>query len=300
MHGHIAVPSRCKVEVFSAACGWVAWTPPKQATMIYIYALGSGGGGGAGQSGASGLKQGGGGAGSAACMAAIYPLALLPGVLYIYVAAGGLGGVAGNGGNGELSHVTIIPGTIDQNTWIVTSGRSVATGGVCVPNAGTGGDAQDVVLERSSWLSCLAISARAQHGQNGANGFSSTGGGVGHTLPNNTSGGCGGGGWWSGGAGGSYTNSYAWWQPNISGGTGGGPGQPGHDNLGMGVASHLLATGRPLFTFSGGTGGAGVDVGTGGDGGAGGHGSGGAGAGCGTTGGKGGQGGDGLVLIVTW
>ena len=136
------LPNNVNKQIFNAAnnsASWQTWNKPKGATVAHIMCIGSGGGGGGMKNwNSSNPAAGGGGGGGAAYTIATVPLFLIPDVLYIQVAIGGIGGSSPptdtfgpggeNGANGALSYVSLYPST-NMSDCLVVNGASIAGGG---------------------------------------------------------------------------------------------------------------------------------------------------------------------------
>lgn len=263
---------------------------PRAATVAYMMLIGGGGGGSAGATGGAGTNRGGGGGGgSSAVSIGVFPLALLPDTLYVYVGRGGAGG-SGVGSSGELSYVTVTPDTLMQDVVLASgtaaAGGSTSTGGgVAGGNAGAAGT---VALTDNMLFSSLGV-LHLFAGQAGAAGGSPGSIGVNISLSNFVAGGCGGAGVIATGRDGGALNNSSTYLTDVrpAAAVSGGPGSSGP----------MLW--KPFFPYPG-HGGASSNTSVGGDGGSGGYGCGGGGGGGGITGGPGGRGGDGIVVIYTW
>jgi hypothetical protein len=278
--------------------GWFTWVKPRGKSKVFMMLLGSGGGGGGGFSGASATARGGGGGGGSAAVTRVeFAAEMLPDVLNVFVAPGGLGGAASVAGSaGDYSAVTTSPGVkTDALARIAVSGLGAGGGGAGTAAAGgTAGTAGAVnAVTATGSLAGHASTA----GQAGAVGGAQTGAtGTGPGLTFVASGGASGAGVGTANAdfaGGGFTAVSGF--PALPGGAvAGGAGLNGHERWLAGVLNP-----RQFHHAVGGTGGGSNGVGTGGAGGRGGIGSGGGGGGAGVTGGRGGDGGNGMVLIVS-
>jgi hypothetical protein len=271
------------------------WNKPRGAKLVTIVCLGSGGGGGGGFSGASGSARGGGGGGGGAAVTRVtIPAMLLPDVLYVQVAKGGLSGAAGVDGTiGGFSYVSIFPNTSSVNN-VCASGittpagngkKGTAAAGGATGAAGLVSSTVNTFMNLGVWTSAAGIIGSAGGAITGAVGTSQ--GSLTNTV---ITGGAGGGSTPAADtdfAGGGIT-SNSLFVPALSGGAAGG----GDGDAGKYLLSPFYATGG----CGGGTNGA---AGVGGRGGDGAYGCGGGGGGGGVTGGAGGNGGDGLVFIFT-
>lgn len=271
------------------AGGFVPYTIPLNANLLYILAIGPGGGGARPNIGAA--VAGGGGGGGGAISTAIYPAKLLPRTLFVKAGIGGTGAIANNtaGVAGVISCVSIFNGTTSPYFVIAANGGSA---GAAAGGAGNGGIATS--MSNAILASCGVFISRP--GQSGAAGAAGAGGAI-TMLGTSIIGGGAGGAGSSGGAGGVITADGLIFRDNIAGGTTGGAGNAGAGKPGFLFNFPLICIGG-----SGGggtTGGAGISGGKGGDGG--GYGSGGAGggnAGVGGTSGNGGNGAPGYCLII--
>lgn len=156
------------VQIFTnpapaAFTNWHTYNKPRGASMLYIFMFGAGAGGGGGVVATS--RGGGGGSGAQATL--IIPAILLPDILYIQVAAGGIGGTgtsaapANTGGN-ALSHsiVSVEPSaSTAPNAFLLQSGNVLATGGQGGQSAaaGTGGAGGTVGVISNNCLAGLGI-----------------------------------------------------------------------------------------------------------------------------------------------
>jgi len=96
----------------NASGSWQTWTKPRNASFVFITAIGGGGGGGGAFTSAS-IRNGGGGGGAAAISKGIFPASLIPDILYVRVGTGGNGSAGANNGvsgaTGKLSYVCVQP-----------------------------------------------------------------------------------------------------------------------------------------------------------------------------------------------
>jgi hypothetical protein len=306
-------PGVCDIQIFRPmgnTTSWAQWNKPKGANMIYIMAVGSGGGGGGGFSRASAADgAGGGGGGTGALTRIMTPAIMVPDVLYVQPALGGLGGAAGTaGGAGSISYVSMGPYpagstanfTVDNNLFVMSNAAGAGGGGGGTgTTAGAAGTAGTISVIGSQNRGGYAMFWAATVGLVGFIG-GAVADGAGANATNVLSDGVP----FSGGAGGSGSTGA-----NVAGGqvTGAGFFQTIPGGTGTGVAingggGYSWSQSSQLFLAStGGSGGAAVDAAQAGNGGKGGFpGSGGGGGGAGTTGGRGGDGGDGVVIIISW
>ena len=114
-----------------AAGNWQEWVKPRGCSLITMVCIGSGSGGGAGFTRASGAAGGGGGGGgSSGASRLIIPAFMVSDRLYIQVAIGGAGVAAGGSGNsgvGNLSYISIAPGSVAAANLYLVSGAAAAT-----------------------------------------------------------------------------------------------------------------------------------------------------------------------------
>lgn len=270
-------------------------------SMLHVLCIGSGGGGGGGvasNTGGGDSRGGAAGGSSGAITRGLFPLALLPEVLYIAVGYGGTGGPGGAGiangtvgVNGRHSRVAIYPNTDPANLLVISSNVAALGGPPGQSNASVLGavaaGAADAIF--GGWG--IITSLGGLPSQAGGNGVTpGPFGGVSGPLLGIIQPGCGGAGCVASGlVGGSYPAWLNTAYPAIAGGAAGGKGNPGFRFNGL---------------IYGGTGGGSSNVGNGGDGGdcgpdAFGAGGGGGGAGL-ALGGRGGNGGPGLVIFTCW
>lgn len=274
------------------------WQRPRGATMAEIICIGGGAGGGGGFGSTAGNSRGGGGGGGGSAVTRlITPLIHLPDRLYVSVGAGGLGVTTGTGGSGELSYVSIEPGTLggSKTNILITSGQGGPTGGVS-STSGTGGaagGAGTIAVVADSPL-CGQGDFISIAGQAGVAGSSGNADGTSVTLPGTSvlvTGGAGGAGCLSTDrAGGDFTGSAGTLIGDVA---------PQQTNAGQSAGASLQLW-RPFFSFGGlGAGSSNTTVGP--NGGPGTYGAGGGGGGAGvTTGGRGGNGGNGIVIFICW
>ena len=122
---------------------WQTWTKPRNATFVFITAIGGGGGGGCAFT--DGVKfNGGGGGGSAAIAKGVFPANLIPDVLYIKVGKGGAGSAGGgnniSGNPGQLSYVCVQPtSSYDDNQ--IRNSNILLLSGIFPAQAGAGANA---------------------------------------------------------------------------------------------------------------------------------------------------------------
>jgi hypothetical protein len=187
---------------------WQTWTKPRNATFVFITAIGGGGGGGCAFN--DGVNfNGGGGGGSAAIAKGIFPANLIPDVLYIKVGEGGAGSAGGgngiSGNPGQLSYICVQPTSSYDDTQIrnsnilLLSGISPATVGANASSGGggSGGSGGANVSENSLPLFSLGI-VQGFAGTTGTNGGTGTGAITAITPTTITTGGGGGAGGASG------------------------------------------------------------------------------------------------------
>ena len=282
-----------RIQIFYSSGTYVV---PKNASTLFIFAVGAGGGGGSGFTGTAGTARGGGGGGGAGSVVRLtIPTFFLTDTLTISTGTGGNGAGISAGSAGSSTVVECARGTgLASQRLIVANGGSVGGNGTvsAAGSAGNGGTniaATQVnpyffgISQSNLGASSNAGSAGGSHlGAVGANAFH--GGGFNILV----SGGAGGGGIGTSNTpfnGGQYTGNFN--IPTITGGT--------TTNVGGNNGSFSL---KPFYSI-GGTGGASSTT-TGGNGGNGAYGSGGGGGGAGVTGGIGGNGGGGIVIITWW
>lgn len=291
---------RGDVQEFEGAGTWAVWRKPPGVVMVSGICIGAGAGGGGGHSAAAGnARAGGGGGASGGVVRFMFPAALLPDTLHVFVPAGGAGVTASTGGVGVRACIAVVPDdTIARNILVRTGNTTCAGGGTGTgTTAGAGGVAGTVASITDMPLATVGT-FMAITGQNGTSGGAAAGAnGTALTLPTNgviCLGGTGGGGVTaSDRAGGAITAVtgalVSDWRP-IAPATGSNNGSEG---------TWIRPPNGPFFCF-GGLGGSSSNAGVGGAGGAGAYGAGGGGGGGGTTGGRGGDGGQGYVQIVSW
>lgn len=296
--------SNVDTQVFTPnGLSFVAWSKPRGKAMLSIICIGGGAGGGGGAGNTAGAAKGGGqGGGSSGVALYLYPLALLPDMLYVRAGPGGAGGAGGSSGSGtvgsdgSVSVVSIWPHPGTANNFVAISGAAVATGGAAGTQAAGGsgaGAASTITGDVNAVFSRFAISRSYIAGVAGTAGGAQTGA-VGTDQTIGTAcmilGGTGGAGCttttYAGGGLTAVSNT-----PFLaySGGAAGTAGSPGFQM-------------SPYPIFVGGFGGGSSNSATGG---AGGHGStwgtgGGGGGGGVTVGGRGGDGGPGVVIMSVW
>lgn len=287
------------IQLFRAPAQFQTWIKPRGKSMVKIICIGSGAGAGGGFSAAAATARGGGGGGGPGAFgSAIFPADMLPDMLYVFVALGGLGGAAANVGTaGALSYVLNVPDiSLPTASRVLLSGAAAPGGGGAGTAAAGGalGTAGTVAAQApmTAWgqmVGMIGQAATAGGAQTGANGAAVT-----QSTPP-TNGGTGGGGTTSADfAGGAFTATG--WMPSLTGGpAGSNRGQDGYELSPAGVYIPVMSSG-----FAPGTGGGSSNAGNGGDGGNGGTGCGGGGGGGGVIGGRGGTGGNGLIAIVSW
>lgn len=277
------------------------WLKPKNATLLYILAIGGGGGGGGGFSGAAGsTRGGGGGGGSGGVCRLIIPAVLVPDSLFVKVGNGGVGGT-GSGSAGTAGTRSFVftrrggaAGVSNENVLIVSS-NGTANGGGAGTGAAAGSAGASVSASSQTqarglsfgiFLSQAGIGGSAGGVHTGANG-----GGQDPLASFYVGGGCGGGGVGTG-------------NTNTVGGSGTGQNESFPTIQGGFIGTREAQAGTTLWLpqyplcAAGGTGGGSNGTGTGQNGANGGMGSGGGGGGGGVTGGAGGRGGGGIVIIV--
>lgn len=280
------------------------WTKPMGRSFLEIIAIGGGGGGGGGRGDAAGTARGGGGGGGAGAISRyIYPMWVLPDVLYVgaavHAAETGTGGAGGssadgvNGTNGPDVGVAMYPHQADNNWFAFSNGGSGGGGGTAAASGISGGGGfatANADNPFANWSITTSIAGVA--GSVGGTPAGSTGGDI--TLGTSSMmiiGGTGGGGCTSIVARGGNINGTAndLFIQNPGGSAAAIDGSPGFKH-------------GQFPVFYGGTGGCSSNVVTGGAGGYGcvpGAGGGGGGAGV-TVGGRGGDGGPGLVIMISW
>ena len=276
---------------------WQTWVKPRGKTMLYAFAMGSGAGGGGGFSAAAAARGGGGGGGSAAYAKCVFPLTLLPDILYLTVPGPSAGGAAGaTGSSGVLSLINVYPdNSTDTNAVLISGGSTVPTGGGGGTGVAAGAAGGAGALKTTQALfSSYGFNSAALAGVVGLIGGVQTGA-VGTSSPFSTSiinmGGPGGAGTTSAdfaGAGATaISNSYI----SII--------APAVPAAGSNNGSDGPTLWKPFFSYCGCSGSA-SNAGIGGNGGNSAPGSGGPGGGGGTTGGSGGTGGPGLIMLIAW
>lgn len=294
--------SRADIQEFFCTGGvWQTWTKPRGVDMVMMFCVGAGGGGGAGLSANSGNPRGGGGGGSGSSIVrALFPIMLLPDVLYIQVGTGGAGGASSGsaGAVGGVTYVSAAPNVAPAFLFAVAPNGTApggAAGTAAGSNAGGSGpgsaSAAQMLLVSAGLFVAIAGSAGGASGAiSGANG--AVGGAISAFAINQVCAGSGGGTVGTNDAnfaGGNLNASTSLIPSTISGGAaGGGKGPSGWTSK------------KPWFSTGGLGGGTNGASGVGGAGGDGAIGSGGGGGGGGVTGGAGGSGGPGYVLIVSW
>jgi len=306
-----------KVSVFTATAVfgntlalWQTWRRPRNASQIYIFALGSGGGGGWGcdsQDQVTNRGGGGGGVGAASCSMLI-DACRVPDLMYISVAMPGIGaGPTGNGSfngeNGALSYVSVRPNSIVAADLMIQSANGGAGAGLLdITGAGGGNGGLPSIATAAGAFGMGYAHWRTTVGADMTTGSDFDGPPPDVTYLGNTitTGGAGGGGIVA------ATSETAGCDiapigryPRLAGGlAGGGNGADGY-NLLFDARGQLLSR---FFMTTGGTGGGGKigNPAVGGNGGNGGYGSGGGGGGAGhiNTTQSAGNGGSGLVIII--
>jgi hypothetical protein len=286
------------VQIFYPTIGGLnlqVWNKPRGYDFVYMFVMGSGGGGGGGQSGTSITRSGGGGGGASGLMIGIFPISVLPDILYVSVGLGGKGGTSNsNGSGGTISFVSVSSSPTPTIGELLMRSGNVAPGGG--QTNGTGGSAGSTATQAQTLLSYSGI-IRIQAPVAGGSGGVGTSANFIQTI------GCLGQG--AGGGGSNASNNdnnggevqLLMVFPNIPGGNIATP-YDGIDGWTSQISKNISFS--SIFQNSGGSGGAGIGLGTGGKGGNGGLGSGGGGGGAGLIGGAGGNGGDGVVIIVSF
>jgi hypothetical protein len=303
---HLPEIGRGKIEAFTftgtSASRSAVWQKPRGYDFCSILCVGSGGGGGGGAGNSAGSAKGGGGGGaSGGFVRALFPIWVLPDVLYIDVSAGGAGGNGGTGGSGNgggqpgASSVRLAPSASDTLALLASQSNSPAgAGGGTSSAGGTGGAAPAASSANNMRFINMAIAFAAIAGTAGTNGGAHTGAiGVAHAignthlfLPGTGGAGC----TTTEFAGGAHTAIADSPYIGSAGGiAGGGVGNPGF-RIGSMLAYYGGTGGGSSNSTTGGRGGDAVVPGGGGGGGGGGV----------TTGGRGGDGGPGLVVIHCW
>jgi hypothetical protein len=264
---------------------------PKNATMLYVWAIGAGGTGGNGFSRAAGSAGGGGGGGSCGGITMILiPTRFLPPTLYIQIGKGGSAGFDGYSWVMFRRPATL--GTIVSDS-IAMAIKGVDGGNGTATAAGAAGGTTSYINQYNMYSGLGVFQNQASIA--GAIGGAQTGQGGGqiNAFTNGIP--------FTGGAGGAgctttdYRGGYVV-APTNSGEHAGFTvlgGQTAGDN-----GSNGLQFDEPFICY-GGAGGASNNSGVGGKGGNGAIGCGGGGGGAGVTGGSGGVGGNGRV-IITW
>ncbi len=277
---------------------WHTWNRPRGTAFSQMLAIGGGGGGGGGFTRVAGAAGGGGGGGGGSGHAQLaIPLELLPDMLYIQVALGGVGGLGGGGGTGMISYISFFPNLSAAFNNILASTIASGSGGAAGTGTGAGaggGSGTATTIATGNPLAGLGI-WNSTVGQVGTAGGVQTGsGGTNIAFPTIgllTMGGTGGGGTTFGDfVGGGITAIANSLLSDI---------RPTNAAAGSNDGSGGFNVMKPFFSFPGMGGGA-SNAGVGGRGGNGFYGSGGGGGGAGTTGGRGGDGGNGLVIIVSY
>lgn len=276
---------------------------PKNDSFAMLFAISGGGSGGAGRTDVAATQRQGGGGGSTGTLSrCIFPLRLLPGLVWLRVGRGG-DGSAGGGAAGFFSFWSVG----DQSSPNADTAASLLTAtpgiGGTVGATGAGAAAASgspVAATAGFWATNIGFGYQTLTGLPGGAGGRGDGAAAGlgsAYLASNIFHGGTGGGQVSGtnveGVGGSYTAPAGFPMYVLPGGViGGGPGSNGY-------AINPNGCGNDPFYSIGGTGGGGNAGGVGGAGGQGGWGSGGGGGGAGTTGGRSGGGGHGLGMMIT-
>lgn len=291
---------RGDVQEFEGAGSWHVWKKPPGVVMVAGIAIGAGAGGGGGHSAAAGnARAGGGGGASGGVVRFMFPAALLPDTLHVYVPAGGAGVTSSTGGVGVRTCIAVVPdNTVPRNILIHTGNTTPAGGGTGTAGvAGAAGAVPTVagiadmpLATLGTWMAITGQAGTVGGAASGANGGALT-------MPSNgviCLGGTGGAGVttteYAGGAITAVTGALVSnWRPIA----------PAAGSFNGSEGTWLRPPTGPWFCF-GGLGGSSSNAGVGGTGGAGAYGAGGGGGGGGTTGGKGGDGGQGYVQIVSW
>lgn len=311
LFGDWPVPERGKITILgpSGALGivhsWQVFQVPPNDTQALLYSVMGGCGGGGGGTGATGSqRQGGAGGAGASYGKGMYPLSLLPRILYSRAAPGGLAGAAaGAGGVNNFSSWCVYPGGAGgnpPNSDTIVNGGGVGVGGAAggVGAGATTGGTGGTIGGSSGYWAIVSIATSGQAGVSGGGGGGGNGSAPsGHVLfassPFHP--GCGGGGATNadaGVAGATYTVPAETGWPAPASIVPGGNGSNGYE-------SDWRSRGLSPMFATGGVGGAGHGTGVGGQGGQGAWGCGGAGGGGGVTGGRGGAGGDGFNAFIT-
>jgi hypothetical protein len=279
-------PTRADVQYYwpsvPVAAGWKAWNKPRGRSYLEIICIG-GGGGGAGGSPTNSV--GGGGGGSGGISRYLYPLQVIPDVLYVNAGSGGTGGASDNNGTtGNVSAVSLYADSIGSaNTKV-----AAANGGFPGTAIGAGGNGGSIATNASAVFSCWAITTYIA-GVNGTAGGSAAAGadlaiGTASMILSGTGGGA------TGFAGGNITAVSNTPFATSNGGAINSIGNPGFIYRQFGMSVCYGGTGGGGGATTGGAGGYGCVPGAGGGGGGQG----------GTTGGRGGDGGPGLVIMISW
>lgn len=271
----------------------------KGCTMLVIWGVGAGAGGGGGFTKAvAAAGGGGGGGGGGSTCAQLFPLDLLPDVLYLYVPKGGRGAAAGGlGSAGNRASVLFRPALAQDLFTTSNGGTSAGGGGGTAAAAGVGGAAATVATTNSSTHWMLAVGGlNARAGIVGGAGGAHTG--AAGASPSWSS--------FGGGAGGAGSQSADFAGGSIAAVTVGGVTLPAvtgglaGPNVGASGYSIIHHPDLPLLGRPGAGGGSTNTAATaGGRGGDGGIGCGGGGGGAGTSaGGGGGDGGNAFILLT--
>src|ERR1700722_9431235 len=110
-------------------------TIPRNASWVYLLAIGGGAGGAGGQSSATGVVGGGGGGGaSGAISSLIVPAALIPKTLYLSAGIGGASVAAATAGNNGLTSIIADQQSISVQD-IILGGGSLAIGAIAPAGA---------------------------------------------------------------------------------------------------------------------------------------------------------------------
>lgn len=302
MQDFLHIPnSKDNIRTFYAtgSAGWEVWSKPSNAKFISIFCLGGGGGGGAGYSNLpnTATVAGGGSGASSGYTRAIYPVSVLPDILYVQVGAGGPGGLAQattgqNGTAGGNSYVSLAPSITAVNLLAAANTNAPGGGGGSSITSGAAGTVPTIWVLTSSPFTVLGIVQPVVGlvGVGTANGVAGTSTTALNTgIISQSASGAGKISNTTALAGGSVNAAPVLLVNTVNGGAAGG----GDGNSGYGFFA-------PFCSVGGAGGGSTVTAGaTAGRGGDGWYGSGGGGGGSGPIAGRGGKGGDGLVIITT-
>ena len=285
------------------------WMKPRGVSMVSILCVGSGGAGGAGGGHTTGSDpQGGGGGGSAGIGFHLFPACLLPDVMLVHVAKGGLNIGGGHGSPGDTSYVCITPvaATVAAEIVAISSDPSTpAAGGIFTTAAATGGAGASAATTAMAIYSCLGVCNWTAGTQGATGGNNVAGANVTVMTGLNVCGGAGGGGNYTTGTGGNVTGAGSF--PSVLGGGTVNTGVFGSGGFvmrlpGLQYEPNSAGSFRACGGCGGGprTGGVLPVAGYGGNGSIGCGGGGGGGASVGGFRGLGGDGGNGLVVIAAW